>query len=157
MYDSAFDEMDDDKLKSYILTRDMDKLDIDSLNVKPTIFTCKPLQQEYEHLPENAITASQEVSWTIFKTHVTDARNYLDDNGKRVVKWKENSDGTRVVDSKCRQDIPMSIVQEVALVIAHKAIKGDYSPFMLPQSYSRDRIRLRMHRAMTVKTEPASK
>jgi len=156
MHDPAFDDMDDDKLKSYIVTRDMDKLDIDSLDVKPTIFVCKPLQQEYEHLPENAISSSQEISWQIFKTHVTEVKNFLDDNGKTVVKWKENSDGTRFVDSKCREDIPMGIVQEVALVISHKAIKGDYLPFMLPQSYTRDRIRLRMHRAMTVKTEPAN-
>jgi hypothetical protein len=155
MHDPAFDEMEDDKLKSYILTRDIDKLDIEDLPTKPTIFTCRPLQQEYEHLPESAITSSQEVAWKIFKTHVTEVRNFLDDNGKNIIKWKDTSNGTRVVDDSCRSDVPMGIVQEVALVITHKAVKGDYSPFMLPQSYLRDRIRLRLHRAMTAKTEPA--
>ncbi len=152
-HDPALAEIDDEVLRNYLLTRDFSKLPLEGLSTQPTIFECLPLQQEWEHLPERALTAGAEAMWRVFATHVQSASAFDHSNGKPILKFKSGPDGVRVVDDKCRKDIPMQIVQEISGVIVERAMRGPYSPFTVPDTFSRERTRLKLHRALFAKTE----
>lgn len=155
--DPAFLEMDDRKLLEYITTRDVDKLEIDKLDMQPTIFLVFPLKQEFEHLPEQAAISAQETNWRIFKNHVAGVQNFTDENGNEVVVFEQDVNGKRVVKDSCRENIPMAIVNEISMVIVEKAAKGDYSPFSMPRTFHQDRRRQKNHRALLASLEGVSK
>ncbi len=152
-HDPAFDEMDDIVLNKYIQTRDISILDIENLETQPTVFDCLPLQQEYEHLPQRVLTDSAGASWSIFKTHVQGAKDFLHTDGKQILKFKNNSEGIRILDDKCRKDISPSLVSEIAGVIVERASKGDYGPFLVSDTFARERIRLRARLAFNARSE----
>ena len=149
--DPAFDNIDDTILNQYIQTRDISILELEKLEVQPSVFECLPLQTEYEHLTQMALTDNTTASWRIFQTHVKSASNFNHPNGKQILKWKPDAKGNQIIDDECRKHVHISTYTEIPGVIVEKANKGDYGPFVVPDTFARDRIRLRARLAISAR------
>ena len=156
------DDLSDDVIAQYIETRDLSVLPpLDQLDPPPSVFSCLPLQTEFENLLNPTIEGDQGAAWQLFASHVTSAQNYNSSDGSPMLDWKMNKRGRKVVRDKCRKKVILLIRNEITGVITDKAAVGDYGPFELPGSFFRDMIRYRARRAMNAAkdgaTNPADK
>ncbi|MCP4640603.1 MAG: hypothetical protein GY851_09230 [bacterium] len=126
MNDPALDPVPRETMYEYGNTRNIDLLKLDELPDKPTVFVCRPLQSQFEHLAENPTPLQR---WLVFATHVRNIEEFPVDI-KRVER-----NGEDVIDNDMQDVIPPEFVREIAdVIIEWASADGDTLPFSPPDS-----------------------
>ena len=128
----------DEPMRRYLLSREIDELPLDGLAPQPTVFHCKPLKSEHEHLVDAVLQAGSKAAWEIFRNHVVRIDGFEFSPYAKDKAWGQEK-VPKLTDA-ARDEIPRDVVQEVATVIA---LKGNVSTrsFGLPDSWRGERIR----------------
>ena len=116
----------------YMKGRNIEDLDLKKCEVPVTIFSCEPLQTEYEYLIDKIKEGVASASWLIFKFHVKSAVNFSDEHGKPLLEWDDEKNPS--VKSECRNRIPMDVYMDIAAGIVNRA-KEVSQGFTLPDTF----------------------
>ena len=142
--DGALDALPEKQISEYTLSRDIDVLDLDSLDEKPTVFVCKPLMRNYQDTAYNPMPSDM---FRLFCAHVT----RIDNAGDMQLSWDTKGDEHSLVNSDENwQQLSKEVVMEVGGVIIQTASRdGDNVPFTPLGTSSLDRrVRSRALHAM---------
>ena len=142
--DEALDAVPDEIMTEYEIHRDFEILEkpceecdwkgLDSLEVKPTIFSCMPLHPDDDYLGyETTIEARKE----IFARHVFGAEN----SGIPKKAFDLSGDRPRMNREMMDEWIPTAIIDDVATVIRTKGQEGNSQLFGLLGIWLRERKR----------------
>ena len=150
MMDSALDDIPERTLNEYQLSRDLDILELDKLQDKPTIFHCLPLKRNYS---DTAQQGSMSALFRIFCNHVSRI-----DNFEGSLHWDTRGDEQKLmVDDDNWNTIGAEVIAEVAKVIIEASCRdGDHVPFSQPDTSSGER-RIRSRWLHALKEESAAR
>ena len=128
----------DEPMRKYLLSRDLEDLPLEGLAPQPTVFVCKPLMSEHEHLVDAVLQAGSKAAWEIFRNHVLRIDGFSFSPYAKDKAW--GSEKVPKLTDTARDEVPRDVVQEVATVIA---LKGNVSTrsFTLPDSWRVERVR----------------
>lgn len=139
--------------QKYSLSRDFDSLPFDTIDPRPSVLTCQPLDADFDYLTDERIDTN--MARAVFARHVTKAENLLDDGGRAILVWEDDGN-RRVVTMDSIKKLPRDFVQEVAGVIVQMANIDTRPFFALDTSQEIVRSRVLASLAEPVSTETAS-
>ena len=151
--DPILASVETDIVREYLLTRDIEKLPIESdtkmINgVAVTLFRCLPLSRKAARILEASQNAAID---QVVQTHVTDVVNF---EGVECVQQK---DGTFRLSDKSMEVLDDDILNELATVIIEKGRgkDGETRAFSLPGTWLQDLIASRQLPAVTALVDSA--
>lgn len=150
--ESVIRALDDLEMHDYVRTRDFSAIEekLKKAEYPPTIFHCKPLLVEYEHIADQAsmTTLQSDAAWKVFRHHVERIENFED---------RISFDDNGTIKNEHRKDIDRDVVDEISYVICQKA-NSKTRGFTPPRTFSADLIqaRLALRRADDAKANSAS-
>jgi hypothetical protein len=154
VHDEALISLPDDMVRQWIVKgRKIEDLDLTKCQEKPTIFKCRPLKTDSEHLADMVLSQASAACWQVFKNHVKAAENCNDPHGKPLLSWTDDRDP--VLKDECRDVMPKDVVSDIAAVIIGKSEESS-AVFTVPATWWGLRARSRMLHASTAGEEDAS-
>ena len=153
--DLALQTVDDDVLRTYLLSRNLDDLYIDvktgvckKNQEQVSLFQVLPLKSDYTYLLD---TLSADALKKIFKHHVIEAKN--------VDGWVPPVADGRGIKDAVIDGLPITVISEVATVCVELANGKDGAElgFTLPGTWLQERMRSRQLPAVRAKLDNVSK